>query len=162
MGEVCAAYGVRGSVKVRTFTAAPEALLAYRTWWLRAKGEWREFAVVESRRHGDTIVASLGGFENRESALKWRGAEVAVPRAALPPLSPGEVYLNDVVGSMVVNRQDARLGRVAGFIETGAHPVLRVADDATGVERLIPMVPAYVDSVDVVAARVVVDWPAES
>jgi 16S rRNA processing protein RimM len=162
MGEVCAAYGVRGALKVRTFTAEPEGLLAYGTWWLRTKAEWRDFAVVQSRKHGDTIVASLRGLENRETALKWRGAEVAVPRAALPPLSPGEVYLNDVVGSMVVNRQGATLGRVAGFIETGAHPVLRVADDATGVERLIPMVPAYVDRIDVAAARVVVDWPSES
>jgi 16S rRNA processing protein RimM len=161
MGAVCAAYGVRGALKVRTFTAAPEGLLAYAAWWLRAKAEWREFAVLESRRHGETIVASLRGLENREAALKWRGAEVAVPRAALPPLSPGEVYLDDVLGSIVVNRQGATLGRVAGFIETGVHPVLRVADDATGAERLIPMVPAFVDSVDVAAARVVVDWPSD-
>ena len=161
MGEVCAAYGVRGALKVRTFTAAPGALLAYATWWLRAKTEWREFAVLESRRHADTIVASLRGLEDREAALKWRGAEVAVPRAALPPLSRGEVYLEDVLGSAVVNRQGATLGRVAGFIETGAHPVLRVADGATGAERLIPMVPAYIDAIDVAAARVVVDWPSE-
>ena len=161
MGQVSAAHGVRGALKVRTFTADPEGLLAYRTWWLRAKAEWREFAVLQSRRHGDAIVASLQGLEDREAALEWRGAEVAVPRDALPPLSPGEVYLEDVLGSAVVNRQGATLGRVAGFIETGAHPVLRVADGATGVERLIPMVPAYVDKIDVAAARVVVDWPSE-
>lgn len=160
MGEVLAAYGVRGALKIRSFAASPEGLLAHKSWWLR-KTDWREFAVVESRLHGGAVVARLHGLDDRETALRWRGAEVAVPRAALPPLATGEVYLADVVGLTVVNRDGATLGRVAGFIETGAHPVLRVATEGAGSERLIPLVPAFVDAIDVASARMVVDWPTD-
>jgi 16S rRNA processing protein RimM len=161
MGEVSAAYGVRGALKIRSFAASPDGLLAHKAWWLCARTGWREFAVAESRLHGSAVVAHLHGVDDREAALRWRGAEVAVPRSALPPLAAGEVYLADVVGLTVVNRDGATLGRVAGFIETGAHPVLRVAAEGAGTERLIPLVPAYVDAIDVAFARMVVDWPTD-
>ncbi len=162
MGQVIAAYGVQGWLKVRTFTASPAGLLSYQAWWLGKEAAWRDFAVLESRRHGDGIVARLEGLQTREEALPWRGAQVAVPRATLPAPGAGEVYLADLVGLTVVNRQGATLGRVAGHIETGAHAVLRVTPAETGAgERLIPLVPAYVDAIDLAAARVLVDWPLE-
>ncbi|HTS21563.1 MAG TPA: ribosome maturation factor RimM [Casimicrobiaceae bacterium] len=163
MGQVLATYGVRGWLKVRSFTSRPAALLEHRAWWLGKDASWREFAVRESRLHAGAIVAELDGLQAREDAMRWRGAEIAVPRAALPPLSAGEFYLADLTGLAVVNRQAATLGRVVGLIETGAHPVLRVAGEATGTpERLIPLVPAFVDRIDLDAARIEVDWPAES
>jgi 16S rRNA processing protein RimM len=162
MGEVLAAYGVRGWLKVRPFTASPAALLAYRTWWLKKDGAWREFAVAEARRHGDAVAGCLEGFATREDALPWRGAQVAVPRSALPAPEAGEVYLADLVGLAVVNRQGARLGRVAGHLETGVHPVLRVVEEGSpGGERLIPLVPAYVDAIDLADGQVRVDWPSD-
>ncbi|HZI83964.1 MAG TPA: ribosome maturation factor RimM [Casimicrobiaceae bacterium] len=162
MGEVVAAYGVKGWLKIRTFTASPSGLLGYATWWLRKDDGWREFAVPERRLHGDAIVARLEGLQTRETAATWRGAQVAVPRAALPAAGAGEIYLADLIGLTVVNRQGATLGRVAGHVETGAHPVLRVTAAGTDSgERLIPLVPAYVDAIDLAAAQVRVDWPSE-
>ena len=161
MGEVFAAYGVRGALKIRSFAASPEGLLAHRTWWLSHESNWCEFAVMESRLHSGAVIARLHGLDDRETALRWRGAEVAVPRAALPPLAEGEVYLADVVGLTVVNRSGATLGHVAGLIDTGVHPVLRVSAEGSGTERLIPLVPAYVDAIDVASARMVVDWPSD-
>ena len=162
MGQVFAAYGVRGALKIRSFAASAEGLLAHKTWWLSTKSHWHEFGVLESRLQSGAVVARLNGLGDREEALRWRGAEVAIPRPALPPLAEGEVYLADVVGLMVVNRSGAILGRVAGFVETGAHPVLRVAAEGSGTERLIPLVPAYVDAIDLAAARMVVDWPSDA
>jgi 16S rRNA processing protein RimM len=162
MGEVLAAYGVQGWLKARTFTASRSGLLAYRSWWLKGSGGWREFAVREARPHGDAIVARLEGFSVREDLAPWRGARIAVPRPALPPLEADEVYLADLIGLTVVNRQEATLGTVAGLIHTGAHPVLRVSDGAgESAERLIPLVPAYVDAIDLAAGRMVVDWPVD-
>lgn len=162
MGAVLAAYGVQGWLKARTFTESRSGLLAYRTWWLAGREGWREFAVREARAHGETIVAHLEGFATPEDVASWRGAGIAVPRPALPPLQAGEVYLADLVGLTVVNRQSATLGTVAGFIETGAHPVARVIDDGrTPVERLIPLVPAYVDAIDLASRRIMVDWPVD-
>jgi 16S rRNA processing protein RimM len=162
MGEVIGAYGVQGALKLRTFTASPASLLEHPAWWLRSESGWREFAVLDARRHAEGIVARLEGVQEREAAARWRGTEVAVPRAALPALGEGEMYLGDLVGLMVVNRQGATLGRVVGHIDSAAHPVLRVREEAAASgERLIPWVPAYVDTVDLDAARVVVDWPAD-
>jgi 16S rRNA processing protein RimM len=80
-----------------------------------------------------------------------------VPRSSLPAPGSNEVYFADLVGLAVRNRQGELLGRVAAVQEFGAHPVLRV-EDGEGGARLIPFVSAYIDSVDVKAGVVEVDW----
>jgi 16S rRNA processing protein RimM len=165
MGRVTAPYGVQGWIKVRAYTAQRDGLLAYRAWWLATKddGPWREFAVLEARVHGAAVVAQLDGLKQREEAASWRGAAIGIPKALLPALAAGEVYWADLVGLTVINRSGVMLGRVAAVLETAAHPVLRVApeDGAARAERLIPLVPAYVDALDVAGSRIVVDWQPE-
>lgn len=161
MGRVIGAYGVQGWIKARTFTASPSALLAYPVWWLATSDDRRrEFAVLEARVHGDAMVAGLEGLHRREEAALWRGASIGVPRVSLPALAAGEVYWADLIGLAVINRSGVTLGRVGGVLETGAHPVLRVVADerGDGGERLIPLVSAYVDVIDVAGGRIVVDW----
>lgn len=161
MGRVLAPFGVQGWIKARAFTAAADGLLAYKAWWLIAPdGRRRRFSVREARLHGGALLARLEGLSEREEAASWRGATIAVPRGALPALGAGEFYLADLVGLEVVDRRGERLGRVVGVLETGAHPVLRVHTDAEkdGVERLIPIVPAYVEAIDLAAGRIDVDW----
>ncbi|MDQ2962746.1 MAG: ribosome maturation factor RimM [Pseudomonadota bacterium] len=161
MGRVIGAYGVQGWIKARTYSASPNGLLAHRSWWLATTDEqWREFAVLEARVHADTLIAGLEGLARREDAALWRGASIGVPRGSLPALDQGEVYWADLVGLAVINRSGVTLGRVHGVLETGAHPILRVAAEGRGDdgERLIPLVPRYVDAIDVAAAQIVVDW----
>ena len=161
MGRVIGPYGVQGWIKARTFTASPSGLLAYRAWWLAASDDrWREFAVLEARVHSDAMIARLEGLNRREEVAPWRGASIGVPRVSLPTLVAGEIYWADLVGLAVINRSGVTLGRVGGVLETGAHPVLRVVADGRGDdgERLIPLVPGYVDAIDVAGARIVVDW----
>ena len=149
---------MQGWLKVRPFTASPEALLAYRSWWLEAEGSaWRKFEVLAARTHSGLVLAQLDGLDLREDAAAWRGASIGVPRAALPAPAPGEVYLADVLGLKVVNREGTALGRVTGLLETGAHPVLQVGLGDQP-QRLIPLVPAHVDAIDLAAGRIVVDW----
>lgn len=163
MGRVLGPYGIRGWLKARAFTASPAGLLAYQAWWLgKDEGVWREFTVLEARQHSDTVVAHLDGLSVPEQVGPWRGASIAVPRAALPALGAGEVYFAELVGLTVVNRTGATLGRATGVLDTGAHPVLRVArDGGESSERLIPLVPAYLDSIDLGLGRIVVDWPLD-
>jgi 16S rRNA processing protein RimM len=161
MGRVIGPYGVQGWIKARTFTAAPNGLLAYRAWWLATSDDrWREFTVLEARVHADAMVARLEGLNRREEAAPWRGASIGVPRVSLPALAAGEVYWADLVGLSVINRSGVALGRVGSVLETGAHPVLRVTAGGRGDdgERLIPLAPAYVDAIDVAGGRIVVDW----
>ena len=158
MGRIIAPYGVQGWLKVRPFTGSPKALLAYGGWWLGAEGgAWRKLKVLAARSHGDLVLAQLEGLTRREDAAAWCGAPVGVPRAALPALAKGEVYLADVLGLEVVNREGTVLGHVTGLGETGAHPVLQVRL-GKGPERLIPLVAAHVDAVDLAAGRIAVDW----
>ena len=167
LGRVAAAYGVRGWIKVKPFTESPAALLDYATWWLTAKGSRTSHPVVEARLHGASVVAKVEGVETREQAMALAGAEVSVPRAALPDAGDGEVYLSDLVDCEVVDRYGRHLGRVADVQDNPAHPILRVAggDGGAGVgrgaDRLIPFVPAYVLGVDLEANRIEVDWDVD-
>lgn len=160
MGRIAAPYGVKGWLKVLPSTAARDALLDYPEWWLRKRGEgagWQKARLVEGRTHGSTLVVQLAQLDNREIAAGYAGGEVGVPRSVLPQAGTGEVYLADLVGLAVVNRQGEALGQVREVQEFGAHPVLRVVDD-TGTMRLVPFVDAYVDVVDVAGGCIEVDW----
>jgi 16S rRNA processing protein RimM len=161
VGRVLAPHGIAGWIKARAFTASPGTLIGYRSWWLANKqGAWREFAVAEARHHGNTVLARLEGVSSREEAAAWRGASIGIPRQELPALASGEVYLADLVGLTVVNRKGEALGRVASVTEMGAHGLLRVERSGEQ-EHLIPLVPAYVDSIELEAGRILVDWQSD-
>ena len=85
--------------------------------------------MLSARIHADHVVVELEGLNDRESSAPWRGALVGVPRAKLPRLRKGEVYLADLIGFAVVNRDEKLLGTVTGMIDTAAHAVMRVASD---------------------------------
>jgi 16S rRNA processing protein RimM len=162
MGRVAAPHGVHGALKIRPLSEDPAALLAYRTWWLQMReGEFAPYPVRGARTQGDALVAHFAGVESREAAFALRGAEVALPREALPSPGEDEYYQGDLVGMRVTNREGVDLGVLEDFVESGAHPIARVVDLA-GIERLIPWVGAYVDGVDTADRRIDVDWPAET
>ena len=140
----------------------PAALAGHKAWWLKKPDAdvWRETMIVQARLQGKALVAELEDVASREEAALLRGSEVAVPRTRLEPPAPDEYYWSDLEGMEVVNRSSLRLGRVVGLIESGAHPLLRVADESLG-ERLIPFVAAHIDRVDAMARRIEVDWEAD-
>lgn len=163
MGRIIAAYGIRGWVRVQPFTGSRDALLDYPVWWLDP-GDGRVVKpcrVIDGRLHGDGVVACLESLGNREEAAAWNGAEVQVPREALPPVADNEVYWSDLIGCSVVNRADFALGVVESVRDNGAQPVLSVASGAGGAQMLIPFVPAIVDEVDLETSTIRVDWEAD-
>ena len=159
MGRVAAPHGVRGAIKVQPLSADPAALLAFREWWTCSfDGEaWTRYRVESSRMHSGTIVGELEGVETREMAATLRGASIGIPRELLPPPAPDEYYRADLIGMSVVNRAGQVLGEVAGFVDSGAHAILRIAT-AEDAQRLIPWVSQYIDRVDVAGRRIEVDW----
>ena len=162
MGRIASPHGVRGWVKVVPWSENPETLIGHKAWWLRKSDDapWREIEVVSARMHNAVLVAEFRGVVSREDAATLRGAEVAVPQTALEAPAANEYYWFDLEGMDVVNRSGAVLGRVIGMMESGAHPLLRVADQG-GDELLIPFVAAYISRVDAVARRIEVDWEAD-
>jgi 16S rRNA processing protein RimM len=158
MGRVAAPYGVGGAIKVQPLSADPAALLAFREWWTCPfDGErWTLRRVANSRMHSGMIVGELEDIRTREMAAMLRGASIGIPREQLPPPAPDEYYRADLIGMSVVNRGGHVLGEVAGFVDSGAHPILRIAGGDA--EWLIPWVSQYIDRVDVAARRIEVDW----
>jgi 16S rRNA processing protein RimM len=155
MGRVLGPYGVRGWIKLRTFTEHPDSLVDYERWLIAEGDGWRAMDVEETHLHSGQLVVKLAGVDDRDQALALRGREVAVPRADLPPAGEGEFYWADLIGLAVVNVQGEILGKVEDLLETGANDVLVVKGDT---QHLLPYVDAVVLDVDLEAGRIQVDW----
>jgi 16S rRNA processing protein RimM len=114
------------------------------------------------REQGDVIVGTAEGLDDRNDAEALKGARVFVSRSAFPTPEPDEYYWIDLIGLNVVNRQGEFLGQVVDLMATGPHSVLRcvvpAAEGQDAVERLIPFVSAYIDSVSLADKRIVADW----
>ena len=158
MGRILGPFGVKGWVKVKTFTAEPDALAEFDRWLLHAKAGWREAEIEGFEVHSKGPVAKIAGCDDREGALALGGADVAVTRAALGEAGEGSIYWVDLVGLDVVDEGGKRLGTVDGLFESGETSVLVVKN---GRERMIPFVPEYVKAVDREARRITVDWKPE-
>jgi 16S rRNA processing protein RimM len=158
IGRVVGLFGIKGWIKVYSYTRPPEAILRYNPWRLRWGGEWTELAVAEGRKHGRGIVARLEGYENRDRAQGLIGADIALLKSQLPPLKAGEYYWAQLEGLRVVNREGRELGTVSHLIETGANDVLAVQGER---ERLIPFTPGVIREVDLDEGVIRVDWEAD-
>lgn len=117
--------------------------------------------VVESRAHGNTVLALLEGLETREAAMALKGSEVGVPRDRFPAAEEGEYYWTDLQGMQVLNREGVCLGAVDSLFSNGAQSVLVVRCGDREGEWLIPFVAAFVDDVDEAARQIRVDWRPE-
>jgi 16S rRNA processing protein RimM len=165
LGYVSGAFGVQGWVRIRPYSADAEALLSTKTWWLD-KPELRDVDVMQSKVHGDEVVARLVGVAGRDGAEALKGATVQVRRSHFPALDDDEFYWVDLIGLDVVNERGEALGVVADLMDNGAHPILRVAPPAAAdgkpqPEMLIPFVDHYVKTVDQAERRITVDWEAD-
>jgi len=157
MGRIHGAFGLRGDVKVESFTEPETALLGYQPWTLRdARGHERSMAGARGRAGSKGLVVTLPGIINRTAAEALRGTEIFIPRSALPPPRPGEFYWADLEGLRVRTIKGVELGTVAQVLPTGANDVLVVTGER---ERMIPFVrPDTVVSVDLDTGEIVVDW----
>ena len=159
LGRVAGDFGVRGELKLLSWTDPRDAIFKYQPWILRAGESEREVSGVRGRDTGKLVIASFPGVENREQAEALKGAEIWVLRSQLPAPKPGEYYWVDLEGLAVRNVEGVDFGQVSHLFDTGANPVLVAAGER---ERLIPFViDQYVKSVDFDAGLVVVDWDAD-
>lgn len=156
LGQVGGLYGVRGWVRLWSFTDPVENLLEYRELELGRDGRWETARLAEGRRHGEALVARFEHCTDRDQAALLVGAELAVARDRLPAAAEGEYYWADLVGLEVVTTGGVTLGRVDHMMATGANDVMVVKGER---ERLLPFVPGrFVSEVDLAGGRIVVDW----
>jgi 16S rRNA processing protein RimM len=156
LGRVGAPHGVHGWVKVSSYTEPAAGIADYPQWTLVHAGQSRQVRVLESKRAGQGLAVQLEGIDTVDAARLLTGAEIQVDRSELPGTGPKQHYLHDLQGLAAVNREGVALGRVDGFLEMPAHPVMVLRDGK--VERLVPVVPERLVAVDLEAGRVTVDW----
>jgi 16S rRNA processing protein RimM len=162
MGRVAAPYAVKGWLKIQPFTEYVDSLCGYDTWWLgnskRPESGWREYPVLETKVHGQTLLVQLRGVNGRDAAEALQGFEVAVNRTDFPAPESDEYYWDDLIGAEVSNTEGVVLGKVQGLLETGANDLLQVSGERL---RLIPFVDAFVRDVDIKQGRILVEWGAD-
>lgn len=164
LGRISGLYGVRGWIKVLSYTEPRVALLDYKEWLVGVRGTWAPVTLAEGRVHGKALVARLLGTDDRESAARLVGADIAVMRECMPEAGQGEYYWADLEGLQVRHRDGRLLGRVAYLLATGAHDVMVVHRDREdggneGREVLIPFVlDKFVLGVDLDEKLIDVDW----
>jgi 16S rRNA processing protein RimM len=159
-GKVSGVFGIKGAVKVFSFTDPRENILRYSPWILQKQGQVREIRVTGGQRQGNVVVAALEGIDDRDAAQALMGSDVLILRQQLPPPELGEYYWTDLIGLAVENESGIKLGQVTHLLETGANDVLVVNDCQT--ERLIPFLqPQVVMCVDLDKGLIQVNWDPE-
>jgi 16S rRNA processing protein RimM len=169
VGRLTQPYGLKGWIKVHSYTEPMENLLGYQNCQMLRSGQWQPVTVEAGKEHGKGLILKLQGVETPEQARLYSGSDLAVPASALPPLADDEIYWHQLEGLRVIvddpQRGELVLGRIDHLFETGANDVIVVKacegsiDDR---ERLLPYLPRRVVlDIDLVAGVMRVDWDPE-
>ena len=164
-GKIGGCYGVRGWVKIRSFTDPQENLLDYKSLFIKDKNSIEPLIFDIGRIHGKGLIAHINGVDNRERAEQFCGKEILLDASSLPELGEGEYYWRQLIGLRVWCICSDRLlliGIVDHLLDTGANDVLVVSPCEGSVdlgERLIPYkLGDIVKRIDLVAGIIEIDW----
>lgn len=150
-------HGIRGEVRVKSFTADPTALASYGPL---TAADGRVFEIERLRPAKGVVIAKFRGVDDRNAAEALNGVELSVERSALPPAEVGEYYHADLIGLEAVDAAGKPLGRVVAVQNFGAGDILEIAPP-DGVSLLIPFTNATVPDIDIAGGRLRIVLPAE-
>jgi 16S rRNA processing protein RimM len=159
VARVAGAFGVKGEVRLTSFTADPLALLAYRE--LRREDGAPGLTLTSGRAHKGGVVARATEIETREQAEALRGLRLYLPREALPEPEPDEFYLVDLIGCSVVTPDGESLGRVRNVQDFGAGDLVEI-QPAEGASWWLPFTRESVPEVSLADRRIVAVRPDET
>ena len=159
VGKISGVFGVKGWVKVFSFTDPRENILNYSPWLLKKNSEARLVAVIDGKLQGKAIVAQLDGVNDRDHAASLTGWEIFITAEQLPEAAKGEYYWSDLIGLNVETNLGVQLGVVDNLLETGANDVLIVKGER---ERVVPFLQGQtIMNIDLDAGKIIVDWDPE-
>lgn len=174
LGRITGVYGVKGWLKIFSYTDPMESIVDYSPWYIRPENRknspWKKVKLKAGKRHAKTVVAQLEGCDDRDEAQAFIGLEIAIELNQLEELKDSnEFYWRDLIGLRVINQQGIELGVVKKLMETGANDVLvvvseKAASEAEGTEvvykeRLIPWtMHSAIIAVDLEQGVIEVDW----
>ena len=163
VGRLGAAHGVRGWLRVQSFTDPPQRLFEWKRWVLQPPetdkaGATREAKLLEARPQGNGWIARLEGVEERDAASRLTGQMILVERDELPPAEGREHYRDDLVGFEAKNVEGALLGVVDHFVDTPGNAVMVIKGAR---EHWVPVTSQHLRSIDKDTRKVLVDWPED-
>jgi 16S rRNA processing protein RimM len=153
VAQIGAAHGIRGEVRLRSFTEDPMAITSYGP--LESEDGTRRFEIEALRPSKDHFVARLAGVQDRNAAEMLTNLRLYVPREKLPPAAEGEFYHADLVGLAAVTPDGASLGTVTAVHNFGAGDVIEIKPE-NGETLLVPFTDTAVPEIDLAAGRMVV------
>lgn len=160
LGKIVGAHGIKGWVKVQSFTQPYDNLLNYPNLLIRHRNQTGALSVTASQHQGRGLIFKLDNVDDRNAAEALKGAEILIDKVELPDLADEDYYWHDLAGCEVFNQTGECLGVVSHILETGANDVLVVKLNAN--EQLIPfLLDSVIVSVDVKAKRIDVDWDSD-
>lgn len=157
IGAIAGSFGVRGEVRLKSFTAEPEDITAYGP--LSTEDGSHSYTVTLTGQASNGFTAQLSGVDNKEQADALRGTRLFVARAKLPNLPDDEFYHADLVGLDVFDTGGKLLGQVKNVLNHGASDLLEIARPGTPETVLLPFTQESVPTVDLAAGRIVADPP---
>ena len=167
VGRLTGVFGVKGWLKLASYTEQEEQIFEYSPWWLNIKGTWRSFDFDEKRRHNSAWIVHLRGIDDRDSAAALQLHDVLVDKRQFAELDKEDFYWHELIGLRVFclnsdGSKEYNIGCVREIIETGANDVLVVEPDSESIdarERMVPYVPGrYVKTVNLEAQKIWVSW----
>ncbi len=163
VGHIGGAHGLRGWLKIMSYTRPKENIFTYSPWLIHVNDTWQEIEIEESQQRGERLLVKMPGIENPEDARLYMDCDIAITREQLPALEEGEYYWHDLIGLNVFNQDEISLGKISKVTETGANDVLVISKDGENKKNiLIPLVmDVYVKQVDLIAKTMHVDWQIE-
>ena len=176
LGRITGVYGVKGWLKIFSYTDPMESIVDYSPWYIRPESRpgnrhgapWKKVKLKAGKRHAKTVIAQLEHCYDRDAAQAYIGSEIAIKLDQLEQLrGKDEFYWRELIGLRVINQQQIELGVVKSLMETGANDVLVVASEemteegaeTESKERLIPWtMQQAIITVDLEQGVIEVDW----
>jgi 16S rRNA processing protein RimM len=160
VAQIGGAHGIRGEVKLKSFTADPMAVKDYGP--LMSEDGSTSFEIEALRPAKGHLVARLRGVQDRDAAERLAHLRLFVPRERLPPAGADEFYYVDLIGLVAVTADGTEVGTVIAVHDFGAGDILELRPPAGGTTIMLPFTDAFVPAVDVAAGRITVAPPTPS
>jgi len=165
VGRLTGVFGIKGWVKLKSYTEPEEQIFDYAPWWLKTRHGLKPMGLESYQRHGQGLIVRFEGIEDRDVAANFVQLDIAVEKDQLPALTAGEYYWHQLIGLQVISEFEGQvvdLGTVSKMLETGANDVLVVNASETSIddrERLLPYVPGeFVLKVDLDQQEIRCHW----
>ena len=157
IGEIKAVYGIKGWVKIFSYTRPIEQIFVYPKWFIGTAGNWQQIELEDSRQRSNSgLIAKFKNIDDRTLAQSFAGKNIAIEKTELTELESGEYYWSQLIGLQVINLKSETLGEVIEMIETGANDVLVVKNEQG--QQLIPYDKSIVQEVRIDSQQILVDW----